>query len=64
MNNSMVWGVEGTGTITIHLHDAIFEPSDVFVHTASMLLHRWELLVLHYHEIMVIYPYPFLVLIA
>ena len=23
--------------------------------------HRWELPVLHYHEIMVIYPYPFLV---
>ena len=26
--------------------------------------HRWELLVLHYHEIMVIYPYPFLVRIT
>ena len=26
--------------------------------------HRWELTVLHYHKIMVIYPYPFLVVIA
>ena len=26
--------------------------------------HRWELLVLYYHKIMVIYPYPFLVLIT
>ena len=25
--------------------------------------HRWNLPVLHYHEIMVIYPYPFLVVI-
>ena len=26
--------------------------------------HRWDLPVLHYHEIMVIYPYPFLVVIT
>ena len=26
--------------------------------------HGWELPVLHYHEIMVIYPYPFLVVIT
>ena len=26
--------------------------------------HKWELPVLHYHKIMVIYPYPFLVVIA
>ena len=26
--------------------------------------HRWELPVLHYHEIMVMYPYPFLMAIA
>ena len=25
--------------------------------------HRWDLPVLHYHKIMVIYPYPFLVVI-
>ena len=29
----------------------------------SCLGHRWELYVLHYNEIMVIYPYPFLVVI-
>ena len=28
------------------------------------IVHRWELSVLHYHEIMVIYPYPFLVVIT
>ena len=27
-------------------------------------VHRWDLPVLHYHEIMVIYPYPFLVVIT
>ena len=26
--------------------------------------HRWELPVLHYHKIMVIHPYPFLVVIT
>ena len=26
--------------------------------------HRWELPVLHYHEILVIYPYPFFVVIT
>ena len=26
--------------------------------------HKWELPVLHYHKIMVIYPYPFLVVIT
>ena len=26
--------------------------------------HRWDLPVLHYHKIMVIYPYPFLVVIT
>ena len=26
--------------------------------------HRWELPVLHYHEIMVTYPYPFFVVIT
>ena len=26
--------------------------------------YRWELTVLHYHKIMVIYPYPFLVVIT
>ena len=30
----------------------------------SRYKHRWELPVLHYHKIMVIYPYPFLVVIA
>ena len=26
--------------------------------------HRWELPVLHYHKILVIFPYPFLVVIT
>ena len=30
----------------------------------ASLTHRWELLVLYYHEIMLIYPYPFLVVIT
>ena len=28
------------------------------------LAHRWDLPVLHYHKIMIIYPYPFLVVIT
>ena len=31
---------------------------------AMTALHRWELPVLHYHEIMVLYPYYFLVVIT
>ena len=30
----------------------------------STLEHRWDLPVLHYHKIMVIYPYPFFVVIT
>ena len=30
----------------------------------ACVVHKWDLPVLHYHKIMVIYPYPFLVVIT
>ena len=35
-------GVNGTGTISVHLHDDFFEPSYVFKFTANMLLDMKE----------------------
>ena len=41
--------------------NAHFPGSNILQYTAN---HRWDLPVLHYHKIMVIYPYPFLVVIT
>ena len=38
--------------------------TDSIVLNLSTVNHRWGLSVLHYHEIIVIYPYPFLVVIT
>ena len=35
-------GVEGTGKITVHLHDYMFEPSYLFTHTSRVLLDMEE----------------------
>ena len=37
------------------------ETGQRFFANIVLKVHRWELPVLHYHEIMVIYPYPFFV---
>ena len=36
---------------------AVWDPCK---HKKNPEIHRWDLPVLHYHKIMVIYPYPFL----
>ena len=50
------------------LHQVRLTPASVAEQEGAELdgggQHRWELPVLHYHKIMVIYPYPFLVVIT
>ena len=48
---------EGCGDVHTIVHNK-------WVTNVAGELHRWELPVLHYHYIMVIYPYPFLVVIT
>ena len=43
------------------IHSMVEPPQHLQHHTRN---HIWELNFLHYHEIMVLYPYPFLVLIT
>ena len=44
---------------SLNVAKKFFTPTRIYA-----IHHRWDLPVLHYHEIMVIYPYPFLVVIT